>query len=166
MPITALVAPPAGGTFVNKLPVTGEGDFPTTNYSNNFDASETIAVESEAVTFIGDCSGPPADVGPDATAALAFSASGLPPGLSISTTGAGDGFLVGTPEDGIVADNGIEYYETAEAKENKTFMKTFTVTVTAENGCGAASGSFPITILKNWDNDKEALLKFVEDTYG
>lgn len=166
MPITSLVSPPAGGTFRNTLSVTGEGDFPTTNYSNGFDASEQIEVKSESVFFIGDCSGPPGDVGPDATAALSFSASGLPPGLSISTTGGGDGFLEGTPADSIIPDNGIEYYDTAEAKENKTFTKTFTVTVTASNGCGAASGSFPITILKNWDNDKDALLKFVEDTYG
>lgn len=166
MPATALVSPPAGGTFRNKLPVTGEGNFPTTNYSNGFDASETIEVETEAVFFVGDCAGPPSDVGPDSTAALGFSASGLPPGLSISTTASGDGFLVGVPEDSIIPDNGIEYYETEEAKENKTFSKTFTVSVTASNGCGAASGSFPITILKNWDNDKEALLKFVEDTYG
>lgn len=166
MPATALSAPPAGNTFRNTLTVTGEGNFPTTNYSNGFDASENIPVISEPVIFVGDCSGPPGDVGPDATSSLSFSASGLPPGLSISTTGSGDGFLEGTPDDSIIPDNGIDYYETEEAKENKTFTKTFNVTVTASNGCGSASGSFPITILKNWDNDKEALLKFVEDTYG
>lgn len=165
MPATAKVTDPPSGTFRNILPVTGEGNFPTTSYSAGFDASETIPVKSEPVFFIGDCSGPP-DLGPDSTSALVFSASGLPPGLAIATTGVGDGFLEGTPSDGIIPDNGIEYYDTDEAKENKTFTKTFTVTVTASNGCGAASGSFPITILKNWDNDKDALLKFVEDTYG
>lgn len=166
MPATAKVTDPPSSTFRNTLPVTGEGNFPTTLYSAGFDASETIPVKSEPVFFVGDCSGPPGDVGPDSTAELSFSASGLPPGLSITTTGVGDGFLEGTPADTIIPDNGIEYYETAEAKENKTFTKTFNVTVTASNGCGAASGTFPITILKNWDNDKEALLKFVEETYG
>jgi hypothetical protein len=159
---------PGSGQFDNTITVTDGGG----SFTNETDANgaETKALKSDIVEFGAS--------GDDSKGALTTTASGTPPGVSGVDEGSGKLHLAGTPSNSIIPTYDISLYAkdnpptistggtpaTYRVGDQVNIYKKFDVTVTSKHKA-SASVTVPIYIVKDWNEEKDNFLAYVDQEY-
>lgn len=145
----------------------GAGTFKNGDKAN---AAETLQFKSKSVFFIA--------TGVDTQGSLISTATGMPPGISFVDAGNGEVYLEGIPSNGIIPDYDVSIYDLNQpiissggtpgsytlGDQVNIYVK-FDVTFRSQH-INIGTQTFPLYVIKDWNNEKNALLDLTERKFG
>lgn len=143
----------------------------TLTIGDKCNAAETKFFKSKTVEFVAS--------GADVQSSLVSVAKGMPPGVGFVDEGNGKVHLEGVVSNGIIPDYPVDIYDLSEptveatggtpgtyklGQQDNIYVK-FDVTFESSHISKGAI-TFPMYVVKDWNNERQALLDLVEEKYG